>query len=45
MKRNFISHFLFGILLFLSMAAGNKAFSTNDPIVTIYPAPPNEILS
>lgn len=45
MKRFFHSPFLFGILLFLSIASGNKAFSANDQSVTIYPAPSNEILS
>lgn len=38
-------HLLFSILLFLSIATVNKACSKNDPVVVIYPAPSNEILS
>lgn len=45
MKRKFISHFLFGILLFLLVAPHSKAFSTNGQRIVIYPAPSNEILS
>lgn len=45
MKRNFIYHLMFKILLLLLVAPSHMAFSANDPGLTIYPAPQNEILS
>ena len=45
MNSFFRYHLMLSILLFLSNAPVNKAFSKNDPVVTIYPAPSNEILS
>ena len=45
MKKYIRSHLIFNILLFLSIAPGNKVFSSKGPGVTIYPAPEEEILS